>query len=154
MSRRHRRRRSRCHLSRKQWQAQSRMSPEQSGAQRAAMARMRVAHQPAERLLQVQTEYFCAGAVFRKLYGVWSCTETAPVLHWMKGRDMAYIKLALLRMGADFIWVSPQGQGLGDSRYTSSATQQVEGTNPHPGVTNPTAPGGVAGNETATCVAT
>lgn len=91
-----------------------------------------------EKLLRVETDYFVAGALFRKIYGVWSCTQAAPILKWMVGKRPLDIKLALLRMAAKFTWVSPQGEGMGESRQLLQvATHQMEGTNPLPGVTNP-----------------
>ena len=59
-----------------------------------------------ERLLRVQTSYFIAGAVWAKIWGLWSCVETAPILHWMKNMNTNEAKNALLRMGASFQWIS------------------------------------------------
>lgn len=57
------------------------------------------------RTLQVSTEYFTAGAVFRRVHGVWGCEEAAPVIRWMVGKGMGEIKVALLKMGAKWEWL-------------------------------------------------
>lgn len=66
------------------------------------------------RLLRVQTSYFTAGAVWSKIYGVWSCTHAAPILHWMRGLSPGDAKLALLRMNAtfDFLPLMDRKNGL------------------------------------------
>lgn len=61
---------------------------------------------PRERTLWVQTDYFTAGAIWQKLYGVWSCKKAAPILAWMYRKTPAEVHLALLKMGADFQWLS------------------------------------------------
>lgn len=60
-----------------------------------------------ERLLHVTTGYFCAGAVWRKIHGIWSCTEAAPILRWMVGKTVGEAKVALLKMGAEWGWSQP-----------------------------------------------
>lgn len=57
------------------------------------------------KLLRVQTGYFTAGAVWKRIHGIWSCVETAPILKWMRGMDSGQAKLALLKMHATFEWV-------------------------------------------------
>src|SRR6185503_1284402 len=57
------------------------------------------------RLLKIQTEYFRAGAVWKKVYGIWSCTSAAPIVRWMKGKSKEQVHLELLKMGAVFQWV-------------------------------------------------
>lgn len=57
------------------------------------------------RLLRVSTPYFCAGSTWQQLGGIWSCTFTAPILHWMRGISASQAKLALLKMGADWQWL-------------------------------------------------
>lgn len=57
-------------------------------------------------LLRVETNYFVAGAVWQKIYGVWSCIKAAPMLHWMVGKDRDTVKLALAKMGARYEWVA------------------------------------------------
>lgn len=59
------------------------------------------------RLLRVETEYFTAGAVFEKIFGLWSCTQAAPIIRWMVGKDVMAIKVALLKMAARYEWVAP-----------------------------------------------
>ena len=61
--------------------------------------------QTPERLLRVVTDYFCAGAVWKKIGGFWECVLTAPILHWMKGMSPLDAKVALLKMGAQFEWL-------------------------------------------------
>ncbi len=61
---------------------------------------------PLERLLRVRTDYFCAGAVWRKTAGVWSCILAAPIIKWMIGMNPNTAKLALLKMDAQFEWIS------------------------------------------------
>lgn len=58
-----------------------------------------------QRLLRVQTDYFCAGALWAKIGGIWSCVHTAPILHWMRGMTTAQAKIDLLKMQADFQWL-------------------------------------------------
>lgn len=58
-----------------------------------------------ELLLRVSTNYFVAGAVFEKIWGAWSCTHAAPVIHWMKGMNPYQVKLALIRMQAQWEWL-------------------------------------------------
>ncbi len=57
------------------------------------------------RLLRVCTGFYTAGAVWQKIYGVWSVAETAPILHWMRGKSPAEVHLELLRLGAEFQWL-------------------------------------------------
>lgn len=60
---------------------------------------------PAEQLLRVETDYFVAGAVWKKIAGAWSCTQAAPIIRWMKGRTPEQVKLALLNKGAYYQWL-------------------------------------------------
>jgi hypothetical protein len=55
-----------------------------------------------ERLLQVSTEYFVAGSVWKKIGGSWSCILAAPIIKWMVGMRPDQAKLSLLKMGADY----------------------------------------------------
>ena len=57
------------------------------------------------KLLRVTTDYFCAGAVWEKIGGVWSCTRAAPIIRWLVGMNVDRAKLALLRMGAKWEWL-------------------------------------------------
>lgn len=61
---------------------------------------------PLERLLRVTTDYFCAGAVWKKTAGVWSCVLAAPILKWMVGMNPDSAKIALIKMDAQFLWIS------------------------------------------------
>ena len=54
----------------------------------------------------VSTEYFTAGATFKKLYGVWSCVAADTVLRWMVGKSLDFIEVSLLKMGAHWDWPS------------------------------------------------
>lgn len=58
------------------------------------------------RLLQVSTDYFCAGAVWKKISGIWSCIHAAPIMRWMVGMTGWQAKMALLKMDAKFQWIS------------------------------------------------
>ncbi len=57
-----------------------------------------------ERLLVVRTGYFTAGAVFKRSNGVWACVRAAPIIKWMVRKSPDGIKVALLKMGADWEW--------------------------------------------------
>jgi hypothetical protein len=59
--------------------------------------------------LRVETPYFVAGAIFEKIYGVWSCVKAAPEIAWMTGKSPKEIHLGLLKMEADYDWLSPDG---------------------------------------------
>lgn len=59
----------------------------------------------AMRLLRVSTEYFVAGAEWRKIGGIWSCVRAAPIIKWLVGMNADAAKLALLRMGAEWEWI-------------------------------------------------
>lgn len=59
-----------------------------------------------EKLLRVQTDWFCAGAVWQKIHGLWSCVHAAPILRWMVGKTPSEVKIALLKMGAEFEWLN------------------------------------------------
>jgi hypothetical protein len=65
--------------------------------------------------LRVQTEFFTAGAVWQKIYGIWSCTSAAPKIRWLQGMNPAQAKLALERMNASFTFrpLQPRGQSTG-----------------------------------------
>ena len=62
-------------------------------------------HVRQRKLLRVESEYFVAGAVFEKIYGIWSCTRSAPIIRWMMGKQPAEIKVALLKMEAQWEWL-------------------------------------------------
>lgn len=57
------------------------------------------------RMLYVQTEYFTAGAQWQRIHGIWSCTQAAPIIHWMQGMTPGNAKIQLLKMGARWEWV-------------------------------------------------
>lgn len=63
------------------------------------------------RLLRVTTDYFCAGAIWKKISGVWSCINAAPILKWMVGMNSDKAKLALLKMGANYEFLDPTVTG-------------------------------------------
>lgn len=64
----------------------------------------RKSRESAVKLLVVSTPYFKAGAVWQRIYGVWSCTKSALVIRWMCGMTPAQASVALLKMGADWRW--------------------------------------------------
>lgn len=105
----------------------------------------------ASKLLRVETEYFRAGAIWRKIYGIWSCTQAAPKLRWMVGQTISQSKVALLKMGASWQWISLSRHDKCDSRSPHIATNKREGTNLGDQVTNRAPKGG--GNDTAPTVA-
>ena len=55
-------------------------------------------------LLSVQTDYFRAGSVWEKIYGIWSCTRSSRILRWMVGMNQTEAGLALAKMGAAYQW--------------------------------------------------
>ncbi len=59
----------------------------------------------ARRLMQAKNEYFCAGAVWERLDGLWRCTEAAPILKWMLKLEPAAAKLELARRGCEWEWL-------------------------------------------------
>lgn len=64
-----------------------------------------------EKLLRVETDYFVAGAVYQKIYGVWSCVLAAPILSWLKGKNTDQAKLDLLKMNASWSWINLPSSG-------------------------------------------
>lgn len=68
-----------------------------------------------ELLLRVDTGFYTAGALWRKVFGVWSCTKAAPILHWMVGQTPSEVHLELLKLGAEFEWIKDPA----DSRHCS-----------------------------------
>lgn len=57
------------------------------------------------RLVQVQNEYFTAGATFERIDGLWRVKECAPILHWMRKVPFDQIKVELLRRGCSWQWL-------------------------------------------------
>lgn len=88
--------------------------------------------------LRVSTEFFAATAKFEKRYGAWACCSANHPLGWMVGKSMSQIQVALLKMGAQFDWVSAIESGSADSRHSLQCDSQGRGTNSGNGVTNPT----------------
>lgn len=64
-----------------------------------------------QRVLRVETHYFCAGSLWEKIGGTWSCVQAAPILRWMIGKTPDTVKLALLKMGARYEFLSPTVMG-------------------------------------------
>lgn len=58
----------------------------------------------AEKFLSIQTEYFTAGAQWKRIHGVWSCVHAAPIIRWMVGKTPGDVKVQLLKMGARWEW--------------------------------------------------
>lgn len=88
---------------------------------------------PPTKLLRVSTDYFVAGAIWSKIYGVWSCTDAAPILHWMRGLTTAAAKIALLKMGAAFEWIAPSQQATpspSPMRPVAQPAPDTQGTPP------------------------
>lgn len=54
--------------------------------------------------LSVITDGMEAAAVWKKIYGIWSCISTTPNLQWMIGMNTDQAKLNLLKMGAEYEW--------------------------------------------------
>jgi len=65
--------------------------------------------QSPERLLRVTSPKFCAGAVWVKRDGVWRCTESAPILSWMRRKSPEEARAILDRYGWAWEWVRPVG---------------------------------------------
>jgi hypothetical protein len=89
--------------------------------------------------LRVETDYFVAGAIFEKIYGVWSCVRAAPILRWMIGKSPKEIHTGLLKMGADYDWLSADGSLRREKVYrrlapfpTSWKPSRVEGRLSYP----------------------
>lgn len=73
------------------------------------------------RLLVVETEFFRAGAVWRGS----KCIMAAPKLHWMLISHAAAVKLALLKMDAQFSWVTLANRPNGRFIVPRDTLQQV-----------------------------
>jgi hypothetical protein len=58
-----------------------------------------------KKLLQATNEYFCAGAVWERIDGLWKCTEAAPIIGWMRGMSPPAAKLELARRGCQWEWI-------------------------------------------------
>jgi len=59
------------------------------------------------RILMVRTEYFEAEALWKKVGGIWSCVGvSSPEIGWKVGEKAGAVKLALLRMGAEWKFVA------------------------------------------------
>lgn len=59
------------------------------------------------RLLLVTNEFFTAGAVWTKRDNVWSCTEAAPILSWMRTTPITRVSIELLKRGCRWSWNRP-----------------------------------------------
>jgi hypothetical protein len=57
------------------------------------------------KLLRVTTPYYCAGAVWVCRCGVWACTQSAPILNWMRFKPADEVKASLIKSGATFEWL-------------------------------------------------
>jgi len=53
-------------------------------------------------LLRVENEFICAGAVWQRKSGFWSCITTAPILAWMKRLIPLDAKFELLKRGFSY----------------------------------------------------
>ena len=58
-----------------------------------------------ERLLQVTTASFCAGAVWHKINGHWACVHAAPILRWMVGMNPRGVSDYLTRKNIRWEWL-------------------------------------------------
>ncbi len=58
-----------------------------------------------ETTLRVQNDYFTAGATFRRKDGVWSVTQCAPILNWLRKTAFPSIKTELLKRGCSWEWL-------------------------------------------------
>ncbi len=57
------------------------------------------------KLLRVTTHRICAGAVWVQRAGVWACTQSAPILNWMRFQSPEYVRNRLNRMNSTFEWL-------------------------------------------------
>lgn len=84
------------------------ISPQEHARRQAALKEAATPHltpPPLIKLLRVQTDYFVAGAVFRRLDNAWTCLRAAPILRWMTHRPVDQIAANLLKMGARCDWL-------------------------------------------------
>lgn len=58
-----------------------------------------------EKTLRCSGAGFAAGAVFQRVDNEWRVKRAAPILAWMKGREMGAIKAELLRRGISWRWI-------------------------------------------------
>ena len=59
------------------------------------------------KLLMVSNDFFSAAAVWTKRDNVWSCTEAAPILSWMRTTPLNKVSIELLKRGCRWSWNSP-----------------------------------------------
>ena len=59
-----------------------------------------------KKVLQAKNEYFCAGAVWERIDGIWRCTEAAPIIKWMLKMTPESAKFELARRGCDWEWIN------------------------------------------------
>jgi len=57
------------------------------------------------RLLQVSNEYLTAAAVWERSDGFWRCTQTAPIIAWMRRTPVDRIPIELLKRGCRWQWI-------------------------------------------------
>lgn len=75
-------------------------------------------------VMQATNEYFCAGAVWERRDGQWSCTQTAPILNWMKGLNPLDAKFELLKRGCTWQFL-PEESSNNLRRKLESRRQNV-----------------------------
>lgn len=78
-----------------------------------------------EKLLIVSTPDFRAGALFRKVYGVWACHRASRRLKWMVGKSMLNIRTDLARMGGTCRWIATKTELNGARSITSTLTGRL-----------------------------
>lgn len=87
------------------------------------------------RLLRVSTNYFVAGAIFKRTNGVWGCAHAAPIIGWMKRKSPDQIKLSLLKMGADYEWIcldTPEAGGFTGQHLEAAETAVLDRPKKYP----------------------
>jgi len=81
------------------------------------------------RLLRVQNEYFTAGAVWNKSFGLWSCIQSAPIIRWMRVKTPTEAKMELRRLGCSFEWVESLSESVCNTAPSKhSAEPQAQGS--------------------------
>lgn len=97
------------------------------------------------KLLHVSNDYFTAAAVFKRIEGIWTLAQCAPILHWMRKTPLDRIPLELLKRGCRWSWSDSLAMPEASPQWAGSA-EQASGkgfTNTtHERLTDPTLAGG------------
>lgn len=101
-----------------------------------------------ELLLWVSNDYFTAGAVWKRIFGVWSCIKAAPIIKWMVGMNKDKAKLELLRKGCTYQWIYPgvncKSGIVAQSKSTSPLVGEKGRCETNTRINNPSALAGIA----------